>query len=180
MDKKAQIIQAHAGVIVQVVQTVQNPSLMPQMEQVLELSEKNGWDEVVAVIRKILAGSRDANLTQGLDEEDSTIVEAVLLGIQNPESLPDPNKKPDASLAAPGIAHMVFEAGKGNTQALEIVSNMAEQMSKTGGDMKNLSGIMRKLINGERERKNLIKGMGAQGIKLVDSILEELNKLAVH
>ncbi|MBL7002694.1 MAG: hypothetical protein ISR69_01535 [Gammaproteobacteria bacterium] len=177
MNRTQQIIQAHAGVIVQVVQTVQNPAIMPQMEEVLSVSEKNGWGEVVVAIRKILAGSREPSLMQGLDEEDSTIVEAILMGIQNPQTLPDPNQKPDASLAAPGIAHMVFEASKGNVQALEIVSNMAEQMSHAGGDMKNLSAIIKKLIDGERERKVLIKGMGTQGKQLVDKILEELHTL---
>lgn len=180
MNRKEQIIQSHAGVIVQVVQTVQNPTLMPQMEEVLKLSEKNGWGDVVTVIRKVLDGSREVSLMQGLDEEDSIIIEAILNGIQNPSSLPDPNKKADASMAAPGIAHMVFEASKGNVQALEIVSQMAEQMSGAGGDMKNLGGIIRKLINGEREPKNLSKGMGAQGRQLVDSILEELSKLSGH
>lgn len=180
LDRQQQIIQSHAGVIVQVVQTVQNPSLMPQMEEVLTLSEKNGWNEVVVVIRKILSGAREITLLQGLDEEDKTIIEAILLGIQNPSTLPDPNQKPDASMAAPGIAHMISEAGKGNPQALQIVSTMAEQMKQAGGDMRYLSAIIRKLISGERDRKNLIKGMGAQGIQLTDSILEELSKLTTH
>jgi len=178
MDRKQQIIQSHAGVIVQVVQTIQNPTLMPQLEEVLTLSEKNGWGDVVVAIRKIISGSRDPSLMIGLDEEDSTIVEAILMGIQNPSTLPDPNLKADATMAAPGIAHMVFEASKGSPQALEIVSQMAEQMNGAGGDMKNLGGIIRKLIAGERERKELNKGMGVQGRQLVDTILEELSKLS--
>ncbi len=177
MDRKQQIIQSHAGVIVQVVQTVQNPALMPQLEKVLQLSEKNGWGDVVLAIRKIIAGSRKPSLMTSLDEEDSIIIEAILNGIQNPSTLPDPNKKADATLAAPGIAHMVFEAGKGNPQALEIISQMAEQMSAAGGDMKNLGGIIRKLIAGEREPKVLNKGMSTQGRQLVDCILDELGKL---
>lgn len=177
MNRKQQIIHSHAGVIVQVVQTIHNPSLMPQLEEVLQVSEKNGWGDVVIAIRKVVAGSREPSLMMGLDEEDSTIIEAILNGIQNPATLPDPNQKTDASMAAPGIAHMVFEAGKGSHQALEIVSQMAEQMSAAGGDMKNLGGIIRKLISGERERKELNKGMGIQGRQLVDSILEELSKL---
>lgn len=178
MNKTQQIIQSHAGVIVQVVQTVQNPTLTPQLEEVLTLSEKNGWGDVVVAIRKILKGSREPSLVMGLDEEDSVIITAILNGIQNPATLPDPNQKADASMAAPGIAHMIYEASKGSPQALEIISQMAEQMSGAGGDMKNLGGIIRKLINGERERKELNKGMGTQGRQLVDSILEELSKLS--
>ena len=179
-DRQQQIIQAHAGVIVQVVQSIANPQLMPQTEEILKVSEQNGWGELVAVIRRIIDGERDESLLQGLDEEDSTIAAAILQGIQNPATLPDPNKPADASMAAPGLAQMIHQAATGNPQALEIISNMAEQMSQAGGDMKNLGGIIRKMINGERNPKELSRGMGVQGRQLVDSILEELHKLSGH
>ena len=162
-DRQQQIIQAHAGVIVQVVQSIANPQLMPHTEEILKVSEQNGWGELVAVIRRIISGERDESLLQGLDEEDSTIAAAILQGIQNPATLPDLNKPADASMAAPGLAHMIHQAATGNPQALEIISNMAEQMSQAGGDMKNLGGIIRKMINGERNPKELSKGMGVQG-----------------
>jgi len=180
MDKQQQIIQSHAGVIVQVVQCIGNPELIPQTEDILLVSEKNGWGDVVKVIRRIIKGERAENLVIGLDEEDSTIVSAILLGIQNPATLPDPNKPADASMAAPGLAHMIHQAATGSPEALEIISQMAEQMSAAGGDMKNLGGIIRKMINGEREPKVLSRGMGAQGRQLVDTILEEIHKLSGH
>ena len=180
MDRRAQIIQAHAGVIVQVVQSIGNPDLMARTEEVLKVSEQNGWGDLVAVIRRIIRGERDESLLHGLDEEDSTIAGAILQGIQNPSTLPDPNAQPDASMAAPGLAQMIHEAAHGNTQALEIISHMAEQMSAAGGDMKLLGGIVRKMINGERDSSKLSKGMGVQGRQLVDSILEELAKLGGH
>ena len=40
MDRKQQIIQAHAGVIVQVVQSIANPELMPRTEEILKVSEQ--------------------------------------------------------------------------------------------------------------------------------------------
>jgi hypothetical protein len=179
-DRKQQIIQAHAGVIVQVVQSIGNPLLMAQTDEILKVSEHNGWTDLVAVIRRIIDGERDANLLNGLDEEDATIAGAILEGLQNPATLPDPNKPADASMAAPGIAHMVHEASTGNPQALHIISQMAEQMTQAPGDMKMLGGIIRKMINGERDPMVLAKGMGVQGRQLVDSILEELAKLAGH
>ena len=75
---------------------------------------------------------------------------------------------------------MIHQAATGNPQALEIIGNMAEQMTQAGGDMRNLGGIIRKMINGERDPKELSKGMGVQGRQLVDSILEELHKLSGH
>lgn len=179
-DRKQQIIQSHAGVIVQVVQSIANPELMPQTEELLQLSEKNGWGELVKIIRRIIKGERDEKLLLGLDEEDSTIAAAILVGIQNPATLPDPNKPADASMAAPGLAHMIHQAASGNVEALEIISNMAEQMTQAGGDMRNLGGIVRKMINGERNATTLSRGMGVQGRQLVDSILEELHKLSGH
>ena len=179
-DRRQQIIQAHAGVIVQVVQSIGNPALMPQTEEILKVSEQNGWGDLVAVIRRIIHGERSENLLQGLDEEDSTIAAAILQGIQNPATLPDPNQPADASMAAPGLAQMIHAASTGHTEALEIISHMAEQMTQAGGDMKNLGGIIRKMINGERDPKVLAKGMGVQGRQLVDSILEELHKLSGH
>lgn len=179
-DRQQQIIQAHAGVIVQVVQSIANPQLMPQTEEILKVSEQNGWGDLVAVIRRIINGERDESLLNGLDEEDSAIVGAILQGIQNPSTLPDPNQPADASMAAPGLAQMIHQAATGNPQALEIIGNMAEQMTQAGGDMRNLGGIIRKMINGERDPKELSKGMGVQGRQLVDSILEELHKLSGH
>ena len=180
MDRKDQIRQAHAGVIVQVVKTIEESALMESTEEILKASEQNGWNELVSVIRRILKGERSAELLNGLDEEDHVIAESILTGIQNPATLPDPNKKPDASMAAPGLAHMIHQAASGNTQALEIISHMAEQMSQAGGDMKNIAAIVRRMINGERDLNKLSKGMGTQSRQLVEQILQELHQLGGH
>ena len=90
-DKQQQIIQTHAGLILGVVQCIQNPDLRPQMEQALVVSEQNGWDKLVAAIRKILNGSREENILNGLDDEDSVIVTAILRGLQDPNTLPKPD-----------------------------------------------------------------------------------------
>ena len=180
MDRQEQILHSHAGMIVQIVKTIGDPSLLPQTMEILQVSEKNGWGEIVSVMRRILNGDRGDSLLIGLDEEDSTIIKAILLGIQNPATLPDPDAKTDASMAAPGIAHMVHHAATGNTQALEIVSQMAEQMSQAGGDMRGLGNIVSKLVDGERDPAKLCLGMGVQGRQLVDSILEEISKLSLQ
>jgi hypothetical protein len=46
--------------------------------------------------------------------------------------------------------------------------------------MRNLGGIMKKLLDGERDPDLLCKGMGASGNSLVQSILSELAKLQAH
>ena len=179
-SRQEQIIQAHAPLIVGVVKAVHNRDLLPELEEALKITEQNGWTTLVAAIRQILDGKRDQSLFADLDEEDTAIVEAILRGLQDPATLPDPNQQADPTMAAPGIAHMVHAASTGNVQALELLGNMAEQMRKVGGDMGRVGGIMRRLVNGEREPDVLCKGMSAQGESLVLSILEELGKLEAH
>jgi len=180
-DKIEQVTQVHASLINMVVQTNQNIQLRPQLNQVLKTSAENGWENLVLRIYKILDGERSETLLKDLDEEDAIIVEAILKGIQDPSTLPDPTKSSaNPSMAAPGIAHMINEASSGNTQALTLLSNMAEQMSKAGGDMTLLAAIIKKLLDGERDPETLSRGMGAQGQSLLNSILEELGKIQIH
>ncbi|MCK5809969.1 MAG: hypothetical protein KAH00_02720 [Cocleimonas sp.] len=181
LSAQQQIVQMHASLIVLVVQVAQNPANKQQLDEVLKVSADNGWTDLVRMINKIVAGDRSASLQQNLDEEDAVIIGAILSGIQNPATLPDPNAESgDSTMAAPGIAHMIIQANTGNTQALTMLSLMAEQMSAAGGDMRNLGGIMKKMLDGERDPDILCRGMGASGISLVQSILDELTKLQVH
>jgi hypothetical protein len=138
-DKRQQIVQAHAVLIRQVVMACLNRDLRPALEPLLQASAENGWTDLVAAIRLILGGRRDPGVLVGLDEEDSAIVQAILLGLQNPATLADPNVKPDPAFAAPGLAAMIHAAVRGNIQALQLIANMAEQMSQFGGDMAKAS-----------------------------------------
>ena len=69
-EKAEQILQTHASLVLAVVQTIHNPELKPQLDMVLQQSAQNGWQDLVNVINKILAGNRDQALLNGLDEED--------------------------------------------------------------------------------------------------------------
>ena len=53
-------------------------------------------------------------------------------------------------------------------------------MMKAGGDMARLGGMMRRLVDGERDSDKLTKGMGALGKELVINLLDELAKLRPH
>ncbi|HHJ13072.1 MAG TPA: hypothetical protein ENJ79_01665 [Gammaproteobacteria bacterium] len=176
-EKEQQIIDAHTGLIHRVVMGCQNKDMVPDLEDILQQAEQNGWTELVAAIRKILAGSRDASLLNTLDEEDSIIVGSILRGLQNPETLPDLNKGVDGAMAAPGLAAMIHGASTGNLETLKLLGNMAQQMLMAGGDMARLAGILRPLVKGERDAERLTEGMGSEGEKLVLAILKELETL---
>ena len=177
--RQQQIIQSHAALIVLIAQAAHNAKLHPQLETVLAATAKNGWVDLVKAIRSIMAGERSViTLLANLDEEDGTIIEAALRGIQDARTLPDPEQKAEASSAAPGIAHMVYMAAQGDAQSKIMLGGMADQMRVAGGDMARLSGIMKRLIDGERDLDILCKGMGDQGETLVKSIVAELERMA--
>ena len=178
--KEQQIVQSHVKLIVSVVQACQNRDLIPQLEPMLVTAHENGWGNLVRVIRLILDGQREPTLLAGMDEEDSVIVDAILLGIQNPETLPDPNVTSDPTAAAPGLAFMIHAADSGDANALQLIANMAEQMTYTQGDMSRLGKAVSRMVQGERNVDKLCEGMDTRGEKLVLDILEELNKLRAH
>ena len=175
-EKSQQILQIHAALIHRVVAACHQRALVAALEPLIQASEQNGWVALMGAVRQILKGKRELSLMNGLDEEDRVIVEAILNGIRNPATLPDLQAKVEAGAAAPGLAAMIRASASGDAQALQLLANMAEQMSSAGGDMACLAAIMRRLVNGERDAEQLTRGMGAQGQGLVLSILAELAK----
>jgi len=179
-DREQQILQSHAVLIHQVVRACHNPAEKPQLDQMLEMAQQQGWDDLVRTVNAILQGRREEALLNGLDEEDTLIIRSILQGLQNPATLPDPNQGGDPTMAAPGLAHMIHAASRGDAQALQAAAFMAEQMINTQGDMRLLGGQIKRLLDGERNADVLCKGMGPSGKQLVLNLLDELNKLAAH
>ena len=179
-EKNQQIIQLHSSLILAVVQTIHNQELKPHLDQVLQQSAQNGWQDLVNVINKILAGNRDQALVKKLDEEDAVIVDSILRGLQDPASLPKIEQSGDATQSAPMFARLIDEARRGNHNSLSILASMAEQMSNAGGDMASLSAVLKNMVDGERNVDKLCTRMGPQGESLITQILSELAKLDLH
>lgn len=175
-DQQQQIILAHAPFIRQVVMFSQRADQAAELEKLLQSAAANGWTDLVGALRRICKGERDDQILNRLDMEDRTIAEAVMRGMQNPATLPDPAQQSNPTLAAPGLAHMIHAAAS-DPQALILISNMAEQMSKAGGDMAKLAAIIRPLINGERNLDKLCQGMDSRGETLTLDILQALAQL---
>ncbi len=178
-ERNEQIRLVHAAFIRQVVALTQRPEGRAELEALFAGAEQQGWSALVAVLRRIAKGERSPALLSGLDEEDGVIAESVLRGLQDPASLPDPSRAQDPTLAAPGLAHMIH-AARTDPQALVLIGNMADQMSKVGGSLARLAGVVRPLINGERNPDQLCRGMDTQTRQLVLEILGELGKLEAH
>jgi len=175
-DREQQIITAHAAFICKVVECSHNEGNREEYEAALQMAIENGWERLVFAIRQIVAGQRDLQAIAGLDQEDRVIAEAIMRGLQNPATLPDPNARPDPALAAPGLAAMILAAGRGDIQALTLISNMADQMSRAGGPMARLASTIRPMISGQREPDVLCKGVDDKTEQVLLGILAELKK----
>ena len=179
-EKNRQIILAHAGLIHAVVIACQNRERLAELEPLLAAASANGWNTLVTAIRRILGGARDIQVLAGLDEEDRIIAEAIQRGLQDPATMPDPEARPDPGMAVPGLAGMIHAAASGDVAALQLLGDMATQMLRAGGDMARLSGMLRRLMDGERDPDVLCRGMSPRGAQLVLSLTEELARLRAH
>ena len=179
-ERDQQIIQTHAAFICQAVELLQGAAAGAQLQTLLQAAEDNGWIALAGAVRAIAEGRRELGQLGELDDEDRVIAGAILRGLQDPATLPDPRQKADPTLAAPGLAHMIHAAGRGDVQALTLISQMAEQMSKVGGDMGRLAAVIRPLINGERDPDRLCARLDTRSQQLVLQILDELGRLNHH
>jgi len=83
-------LRQHVPVIVGTIMAVQDPERRAEFEQALSRKEQHGWTNLVAAIRRILAGERNADiLCDSLDAEPSMIVETILQGLADPNTLAD-------------------------------------------------------------------------------------------
>ncbi len=179
MDTIDQIRQVHADFIRMVVRACHQPAEVATLEGVLSGAEQNGWTDAVRAVRQILGGRRDRELLSGLDEEDHAIISSILDGLRDPATLPEVSR-PNPAAAAPGLATIIAAASRGDARALNGLATMGEQMSTTGGEMAELAGTFRRLVNGERDPDVLTDGMGAKSRNLMLAVLEELARLDRH
>ena len=179
-SREDQIIASHSALIVAVARACHDPVHRDEVETVLQALQQYGEEALVRALRSILSGRRDEDLLHELGSDDRVVVKRLLIGLRNPDMLPDPDAKPDPAAAAPGLAAIIHNAARGDTGAVHVLGAMAEQMQSAGGDMARLGALLRPLMRGERNPDTLCKGMGALGESLVLSILNELARLDRH
>lgn len=176
-----QVLAAHAPLIVAVVQGRGDPAAARHADDLLAALTGAGHGALANALGQVLRGSRpEADQRGALNPDETLILEAVLRGVDDPSTLPDPAETGDPTAAAPGLARMIHASARGDAQALHALSGMAEQMVRVGGDMGRLGGLMRRLVDGERDADVLAARLGPLGTSLIHAILDELAKLDVH
>ncbi len=175
-DRSRQVIQTYAAFIHGVATACVQPLLLGPLQPMLARIEKQGWVNLAAALRLVIAGRRDSGVYIGLEDDERIIVEAILRGIQDPSTLPDPADKANPVAAAPGLAGMIRASANGNPAATSALADMAEQMVKAGGDMAKLGGHLYRMVNGERNIDMLTRGMGIKGRGLITQLLVELER----
>ncbi|BAY28322.1 TPR domain protein [Nostoc carneum NIES-2107] len=81
-------LRKYGRLIAAVIAAVNDAKVRQQLELVLEKMVKRGWGNLVAAIRLVLNGERDEDvLCESLDLDTSMIINAILRGIANPDTL---------------------------------------------------------------------------------------------
>jgi tetratricopeptide (TPR) repeat protein len=81
-------LKRHLRIILGTVQAVHDPGTEDAVRTALSQMEQQGWTNLVAAIRQILAGERNEQvLVAPLDLEDSMIIETILRAIADPTTL---------------------------------------------------------------------------------------------
>jgi len=171
------IVQENADLIHLVIMSIFEPGYIPHLETNLVHAESNGWNSLVAAIRKLLSGERDISKLSDLDDEDKIIITSILQGIETPETLPELTNTVNSDMAGPQIAHLIHSVSSGDENSNTELNEMISQMASCGGDLARISSIIGILVQGERDRDALCVILDGSGITLMDEILNELSRL---
>jgi hypothetical protein len=179
--RQEQIVSVHASLIISVVRGRTDPIAAREAKDLIAKVSRGGQTALARILGRIVQSARpDGADETALSDDERVVLDAVLQGIDNPTELPQAVASFDPGAAAPGLACMIDAAARGDPRALHTLSGMAEVMVQVGGDMGRLGGLMRRLVNGERDAERLTRNMGAQGISLVHAILDQLATLSEH
>ena len=174
---KEEILRDHSTLIHRVVMHCNEPGSVADLEQILQLAEDNDWQKLVATFRNIMSGNRERALLHDLDEEESIIIESILNGLEDSVTLPTVSVDLNSAMAAPGIASLIHASMQGNSESLNIISNLTKQMQDSGGDYSNIAGGIKTMIDGERDLAKLTADISEREQKLLAEILTELTAI---
>lgn len=169
-----ELLKLHAALLHDVVNACHDKDKQVELLNMLNEAENNGWQKLCEAIRAILSGQRDESVLEGLDEEDAILIQAILIGIDNPQTLPENNLDQQRDDAAAGLATTIAAACQGDQRAMELIAHMEQTFQENPTEMGAIGNAIRRMVNGERSVITLVEGMDNSSALLVEQILKEL------
>lgn len=175
-----QLVREHASLIVETVRAVSNTETKAQLLKDLAVAEQNGWGNLVHAISQILNGVLEVDELGNLDPEDEVIVRAIIQGIADPDTLPNPADNQNPMLAPAGLAGIIAEAARGEENAMQMLAVMDGDLNQSSEpELVELGKTLKRLLIGERNLDSLTINMSERGRNLIQSVLDELKRLGV-
>jgi tetratricopeptide (TPR) repeat protein len=174
-------LRRHGNLIKGVVAAMFDPSRRPALEQSLEAGVDRGWTASVEVLHRILDGERDEDaLWEPLDPEDSVIVQSVLRGIADPESLkaiPSSERAEEDAQATDRAERLekhlplvrAVVAAVNQPELRPQLDPVLQQMEQNGWS--NLVACIRRILDGERSADAALGGLDEEDTLIVGTIL---------
>lgn len=169
-----ELLKLHAELLHDVVNACHDKDKQVELLAMLNEAENNGWQKLCEAIRTILSGQRDESVLDGLDEEDAILIQAILIGIENPETLPKHDLEAQRNDAAIGLASTIASACQGDPKAMELIAHMEQTFLENPTEMGAMGNAIRKMVNGERSAVTLVENMDSTSSMLIEHVLKEL------
>ncbi len=169
-----ELLKLHSALLHDVVDAIHDKSKQAPLLDMLNEAQNNGWQKLCEAIRSILEGQRDDSVLDNLDEEDAILIQAILIGIDNPETLPENDLQKQRDEAALGLATTIAAACQGDQRAMELVAHMDQTFQDNPQEIGTIGNAVRKMINGERSSVSLLEGLDPTNAELVEQVLEQL------
>ena len=166
---------------------------MQQLEPFLnDMAQEADWRNLVAVLRRIMAGERGAELIRGLDPVDTAIVRRVL-GLLNSPLIPGPSPVKGEGEGRPlplplreRVGVRVNGRGEGEGITIEDILNLviagAQGDQQAGGQAYQIAQAMQQDRNAPYEIRMLGKGLqnvleGLRGAEAVQGLPPEATQI---
>jgi hypothetical protein len=157
-----------------------NQSAATQLAPFLdEMEQKEEWRALIDVLRRILAGERDAlDLLRGLDETDTLVAGDVLrgLGVDVPLAGQDDDDDGEMISLEQFLQHVVRacqpDAPAGLAEQMSAATRGMATQPNLQPELRELGRVLNLILSGERNPD--LSGMHPQLAEVVEKVLDEL------
>jgi hypothetical protein len=160
-----------------------------QLEPFLQkMANTDDWRNLIAVIRRILAGERGIELTEGLDHADTAIVRRILglLAGERPSPQPSPNVgrgsgreaaegEGQSGISLEDLVNLVVAGARGDAQAGGQAYQIAQALQQPGAppEYMALGQGFQRVLEGLRGQE-AVQGLPEEAAEIVRAVLKSV------